>query len=317
MDKKLKISIIVPVHNATTTLERCLDSIIGQSYQNVECILIENGSTDDSLVRCNFYAEKYACIKVAVSEEGVSKARNLGLSLATGDVIGFCDADDFYETEAFSIIVDCFTKNPHIVGVISAFNIGNENEAGIQREYNGINKKCVYAQEAMILTLADDNVMGSVWNRFYRSDVAKKIQFDTRLSYCEDTHYNIKLLSSIENAKLAYIPKPLYCYMMNRDSVTHQLDRLYNQDGELKYISVLKKIVGECNLSNKCLSITKMRITVLAIDYLYYGQANNLQRSKLKENIKQNIWYFFRNITSFGFFQNLKRVGKLLLSWWR
>ncbi len=317
MDNKIKISIIVPVHNAVATLERCLNSIIGQSYHDVECLLIENGSADDSLAQCKAYADKYDCVKIAVSEQGVSSARNLGLSLATGDVIGFCDADDFFEPEAFSTVIDCFSKNPHIVGVFSAFNTGNENETGIQKVYRGINKKLISAQEAMILTLANDNVMGSVWNRFYRSDVAKKILFDTNLSYCEDTCYNIKLLSSVGKAKIAYVPLPLYCYMMNSNSVTHQLDKLFNESGELKYISALKKIIVDCNLSNKCLSIAKMRIVVLAIDYLYNGQMNNLQKNKLKENIKQNLWYFFKNFISFDFFQNVKRVGKLLLSWRR
>lgn len=316
MNMKLKISIIVPVHNAVATLERCLNSIMEQSYQNVECILVENGSTDDSLVRCKAYAEKYACVKVAISETGVSNARNLGLELATGDVIGFCDADDFFEPDAFLTVVDCFSKHPHIIGVMSAFNVGNENETDIHRVYKGIDKIRISAQEAMVLTLADDNVMGSVWNRFYRSDVAKNIQFDSSLSYCEDTHYNIRLLESVGNAELAYISKPLYCYIMNNDSVTHQSDRLYNESGELVYISVLKKIVEDCKLSNKYISIAKMRIAVLAIDYLYYGQINNLQKNKLKENIRQTIWCFLGNITKFGFRQNLKRVFKLLLSWW-
>ena len=100
MDKKIKISIIVPVHNATVTLDRCVKSIVEQSYHDIECILIENGSTDDSLELCQSYAKKYSCIKVVVSEKGVSGARNVGVSMSTGDIIGFCDSDDFFEADA-------------------------------------------------------------------------------------------------------------------------------------------------------------------------------------------------------------------------
>lgn len=310
MDESIKFSIIVPVHNATTTLDRCIKSIVGQSYHNIECILIENGSTDDSLNLCYAYTEKYDCIKVGISEKGVSAARNLGLSMATGDVVGFCDADDFFEPGAFSTIIDCFTKNPNIVGAFSAFNIGSEIENGIQKVYKGINKQYLSAREAMMLTLADSNVMGSVWNRFYRADIAKSTLFDTKLSYCEDAHYNMKLLSSLGEVNLAYVIAPMYCYMMNDASVTHQSDSLYDANGNLKYIVALKKILNECKLDRKCQSIVKRSIVCLAIDYCWIGTKNEKHQKQLKREIYKNYIHFLKNITRFDFVGNLKRMVK-------
>ena len=236
MPCSLKISVIVPVHNSATTIDRCIKSIVDQPYKNFECILIENGSSDDSKEICQKYVEAYECVKFAVSPKiGVSAARNLGLLMATGDIIGFCDADDFLEPNSMQKVLSAFLDNPDIIGVLSAFYVGRENQSGIQKEYKGLKKERLTIEDAIMRTLGDNSTMGSVWNRYYRADVAQKISFDTMLSYCEDTHYNIKLLSNIQDAELAYVQEPLYCYMLNDRSVTHQLDKLYDENGELKY----------------------------------------------------------------------------------
>lgn len=310
-----KVSIIVPVHNADTTIHTCVESIVNQSYANIECILIENGSTDNSPQICQKYAELYACIKyINNSQVGVSAARNLGLSVSDGDIIGFCDADDFFEPGAFLTVVNQFLDTPNIIGVISAFYVGKKSETGIQKNCKHINKKIISTEDAVKLTLLDDNVMGSVWNRFYQADIARSTLFDTTLSYCEDTHYNVKLLSSVENGIIAYIQQPIYCYMMNSDSATHQLDKLYNENGELKYIIALKRIIYDCHLSDMCLSAAKARIAAIAIDYLYHGYTNNLQKSNLKKEIKQNMVCFVKNTVSCDRRRNLKRLVKLFLS---
>ena len=316
MPCSLKISVIVPVHNSATTIDRCIKSIVDQPYKNFECILIENGSSDDSKEICQKYVEAYECVKFAVSPKiGVSAARNLGLLMATGDIIGFCDADDFLEPNSMQKVLSAFLDNPDINGVFSAFYVGIENQSGIKKEYKVLKKERLTIEDAIMRTLGDNSTMGSVWNRYYRADVAQKISFDTMLSYCEDTHYNIKLLSNIQDAELAYVQEPLYCYMLNDRSVTHQLDKLYDENGELKYITALKKIMQECNLNKKCLRIAKMKIVILAIDSLWCGGGNNQQKNNLKNEIRQNLKHFLYNIYRFGFVRNMKRLIKLLLVW--
>ena len=101
--------------------------------------------------------------------------------------------------------------------------------------------------------------------------------------------------------------------MLNDRSVTHQLDKLYDENGELKYITALKKIMQECNLNKKCLRIAKMKIVILAIDSLWCGGGNNQQKNNLKNEIRQNLKHFLYNIYRFGFVRNMKRLIKLLL----
>ena len=105
MENSLKVSIIIPVHNSNKTLDFCINSIIMQNYGNIECILIENGSSDNSRAKCIEYTKKYNNVLFKSTEiMGVSNARNLGLEIASGDIIGFCDADDFLENNAVSTV---------------------------------------------------------------------------------------------------------------------------------------------------------------------------------------------------------------------
>ena len=94
------ISIIIPVYNVELDLEKCLESIINQTYKNIEIILIDDGSTDNSGKICDIYAEKDCRIELLKQENsGVCSARNLGISKATGEYVTFVDADDWIEED--------------------------------------------------------------------------------------------------------------------------------------------------------------------------------------------------------------------------
>lgn len=310
-----KVSIIVPAHNAAATLATCVRSILEQDYAGFECILIENGSADETPALCGRLAEADGRIRVAVSRQaGVSEARNLGLELATGDIIGFCDADDFLEPGALSTVVSLFASNPEALGVIGAFYRGETTNAGIRKQYRGRKRlRKLSAGKALMLTVGSRAVMGSVWNKYYRADAAKRIRFDASLSFCEDMHYNAMLLSAFPEAKLAYTDRPLYCYVVNDQSVTHQTDRLYTSDGELKYIGALKKILQDCRLSAACRSVVRMQLAAFAIDYLYAGEADGVRKTKLKAELKQNYRYLLRSMARFDFAEHMKQVVKALL----
>lgn len=98
VNEEIKVSIVVPVYNTAKYLEKCLNSICSQTYHNLEIILIDDGSTDQSLNICNSFAEKDSRIHVVHQEnKGLSNARNKGMELATGSYISFFDSDDYVE----------------------------------------------------------------------------------------------------------------------------------------------------------------------------------------------------------------------------
>ena len=315
MTENFKVSIIVPVHNAAGTIDRCIKSIIQQSYDNIECILIENGSEDSSLKICQAYAERFSFIKVFNSKKGASAARNLGLSMASGKIIGFCDADDFMEEDAISTVVSTFIDNPDIIGVFSAFYVLEERGCTKNKEYRGIDKSCLQVKDAIKLILGNNNIMGTLWNKFYIADVLKGAYLDESLSFSEDLHFNLKILTQANaDARIMYISEPLYYYVMNENSITHNTDLLFDDKDNLKYIVAMYKIIDDCVLSKQILSIIKMKITMVAIEYAYKPSISMKQRKKLLCEINSNWKYFLFNFFKFDIKKNIKLLVKLTIA---
>ena len=110
MDKLL--SIIVPVYKAAKHLDRCVESIISQTYENLEVILVDDGSPDGSPVMCDSWAQKDPRIKVIHKPNGgVSSARNAAIDAATGDFIGFVDSDDWIENDVYELLMKSLNEN--------------------------------------------------------------------------------------------------------------------------------------------------------------------------------------------------------------
>ena len=310
MKELLKVSIIIPVHNSGKTLIRCVDSILSQKYKNIECILIENGSIDNSRFLCSKLAEQHDNIFFeSIEDVGVSSARNMGLSLATGKIIGFCDADDFLEEDAIDSIVKEFANNSKIAIVIGGYNFGELNKNNlIDKKYRGVKERVISATKALQLILINDLVMGSVWNKYYRTDFLKNVSFDKTLSFCEDMHFNALVFNSIAaNYYVKVISKPLYCYMNNLDSMTHNEKIFFDENDNLKYILALKKIDSDCVLDSKTESYLKMKIACFAVDFMTHKIDEN-KKKKLYFELRNNYKYIVRNLFVNNWKWNVKRV---------
>lgn len=311
-DESIKVSIIVPVHNAAETLSTCVNSIVGQNYKNIECVLIENGSTDRSKLLCLEFASMYNNVVVASNHElGVSNARNKGLSIATGEIIGFCDSDDFIEPNAIQVVAHEFKKEPKLITIIGAFYVGNRNKEGLIKKYFGLKSRRISARTAMQLTLVNDSIMGSVWNKYYRADVLKNQRFDPNLSFCEDMHFNLKALDSVSKGSYVKLTEiPLYCYIDNAQSVTHKKNILFDEKDELKYIVALKAIMRDCHLDRKMITLLRMKIACFSIDTIESMDLNNKKRKKLIRELKYNYFYLVFNMWKNNWKWNLKRIYK-------
>ena len=120
-----KISVIVPVYNVKLYLHKCVDSILNQTYQNIEVLLIDDGSTDGSSDICDSYTEKDSRIKVVHKKNGgLSSARNTGLDMATGEYILFVDSDDYIDIEMIRRLYDALVKTGADMGVCNIRMVG-------------------------------------------------------------------------------------------------------------------------------------------------------------------------------------------------
>ena len=242
---KYKVSIIVPIYNTAKYLPKCLDSIIGQTYQNLEIILVDDGSTDESSKLADGYAKKDKRIKVFHQKNaGQSAARNLGLKKATGDFISFIDSDDQIDKNFISKLLAPYELNDIDLTVCGMHYKRMKKSTSNNVYINHLRQPRKHeSKKAYILyLLATDGRMYSSVNKLYHTEIAKKCHFDETLSFAEDTKFVLDYLSHTKN-KIEFILEPLYIYNFGTEGSTINHTAISWQNWQTAY-SNLKKWLG-------------------------------------------------------------------------
>ena len=207
-----KISVIVPVYNVERYLPQCLDSIINQTFRDIEIICINDGSTDNSGIILEEYAQKDSRLKVLNQEnQGLSVARNNGIAQATGEYISFIDSDDFIHLEFLDTLYQTLIQsNCDIAG------------CDFQKVYNnevpvlGNIKFKKYVSALDVLLNKKNFIHFNVWNKLYKREIIKDIQFVENL-YFEDWVFNLCVFA--QNTSFAWINEKLYGYRISNQSI--------------------------------------------------------------------------------------------------
>ena len=215
------ISVLVPVYNSEQTLNRCIDSILGQTYRNFELLLINDGSKDRSGEICDEYARRDSRVKVFHKENGgVSSARNVGLDNARGEWITFCDSDDYYNLDAF----DIYFKLTTLSGDISIIRAG----------YNAISaleSTKISCYELSILDCNSDvfsfiektRYYGFLWNSLFRKKEIANLRFDDTICWSEDHIFSA--IADYHCKKIVFVPDIVYNHIFNdSDSLSSPKD---------------------------------------------------------------------------------------------
>lgn len=207
----MKISIIVPIYNAENTLRHCLMKLIGQTYRDLEIILVDDGSTDCSAEICKEISSDSRVIYIYQDNAGVSVARNTGIEIASGDYIAFCDSDDWYETDAFETLID-LSKNGAdlIIGGIHKY-FPNYQEYVCCNCY-----VCSSRQECSILIreLEKTYMINQMWGKLFKAEIVKKnkIMFDPLLNNGEDLDFICRFLKYVDS--MVSVDKVVYNYII-------------------------------------------------------------------------------------------------------
>ena len=209
-----KVSVIVPVYNVETYLTKCLDSLVNQTHKNLEIILIDDGSKDNSGKICESFAAKdERIIVIHQKNSGVSKARNVGLDKMTGNYIIFVDADDYLEFNAVEKLLNILiAENADIV-------FGEEKEV-FKEKVKYVPRKEIekYDTDSIKEIILLDKIQNYVWNRLYKAEIWDNIRFPENLVY-EDLY--IMPSACIKAKKIVYRCEPVYYYnKMNAGSIT-------------------------------------------------------------------------------------------------
>ena len=209
------ISVIIPVYNVEKYLPRCLDSVVKQTYTNLEIILIDDGSTDNSLKLCQNYAQKDKRIRIFHQEnQGVSAARNLGLDKATGEFITFIDSDDWVLThyvQRLWELIQCYQTDIALGCLIEQYD--NQSPAFSPRSYHSA---CISSEQSFLGSSHHTPVNAAA--KLYRKSVINKLRFDTKFALAEDILF---FLNALKHAtKVASTNEPIYVYCRRNDSAT-------------------------------------------------------------------------------------------------
>lgn len=206
------ISIIVPVYNSEKTLDRCINSILKQTFHNWELLLINDGSTDRSREICDESAAKDQRIKVFhKTNGGVSSARNVGLDNAKGEWLTFCDSDDEILNNTFALY-DRIIKEHNEIDLISCGYIIYY-KSGLKKSVSCEKDIISKDKEANLLNCEESCYYGFLWDKCFRTSIAKKYRFDETISYCEDHLYTYQYL--LQCQCVYFLPNIVYKYYID------------------------------------------------------------------------------------------------------
>jgi len=289
MEQNFLISIIIPVYNVEKYLNRCIESIINQTYKNLEIILVDDGSTDNSGKICDEYALKDNRIKVIHKQNGgVSSARNKGLEVATGEYIGFVDSDDYIEKDMYELLLSTIIETKSQVVVCNWFK-GTES--------NWIENKNFPTKEKLTKTEALESFYWCMfsWNKLFNRRVIENIRFLESCSCGEDTLFVFNIFIKLEQIYCINLPK--YYYRINTNSILHS--RIFKKSF-LDYIKILDteiRFAKENNLyelTNKLYN-AKLYVATTWLIFIAAQKSKDLDSAKiLLQYVRQNLFVFLK-----------------------
>lgn len=225
-----KISIIVPVYNVEEYLENCINSILNQTFKKFELILVNDGSTDNSLEICKRYKniDDRICI-IDKKNGGLSSARNAGLDIAKGEYIGFVDSDDYIHPQMYELLYNQIMKENADISMCEFKKVTEFNKNELSDKIILNQKVEILSNKEAVFKLGEKGEVIYVvsWNKLYKKSIFKNIRFKEGIIH-EDEYIIHRLLYQIN--KLVYIKEKLYFYLQREGSIMDKRLNLNSTD---------------------------------------------------------------------------------------
>jgi glycosyltransferase involved in cell wall biosynthesis len=319
------ISVIVPVYNVEKYLDRCISSIINQTYQNLEIILVDDGSSDNCPAMCDKWAMKDSRIRVIHKQNGgLSDARNAGMKIATGEYVGFVDSDDYISPHMYQFLLERMNVDNSDIAICGVEMLWENNSFTKMLTSSG--NFLLNTQEALLAIVEESKIKHPVWNRLYKAKCLSNIFFPVGKTH-EDAFWSYKVIA---NAKLiTVLDCPCYFYLQRPSSIMGQqysdkrLDLLDAYWNEIEFLSI------------NYAELLPQAITLFCFRLLYHYQSilkleNNIDRNRclarikphheswkqvcsigIPQGIKQWIWYNSARLSlgTTAYIRNILKVG--------
>lgn len=266
------ISIIIPVYNAQRYIRECLESIKNQTYKDLEVVIVNDGSNDNSEQIIQQYSGCFNLIYLRQENQGVSVARNKGLELSSGEWVLFLDADDYLDSDALKLMVESAMEECVVLGKVMSATTVNSGQGKVKTSV------CQIASNEVL----NHGELYTVWNKLYprRMIADSKIEFTTGLCYGEDILFNLKVFSSNGETKFCYLDKETYFYRMEEN---HVLKKKFVD----QYAMLINDFVSFSYQRHQNNDVIIARLFVMVINIICMeGVKNGWKKKYITENIR-------------------------------
>jgi glycosyltransferase involved in cell wall biosynthesis len=303
------ISVIVPVYNVEKYLKRCIDSIINQTYKNLEIILIDDGSSDSSGEICDEYAILDLRIHVIHQKnKGLSAARNAGIELATGEWIAFLDSDDWIDSEMYEILLDNGIKNNADISTCQSRNVNAKGELLSSKTPNMIENQITEMS-------ADDIISGlytltkvrfEVWNKLWKRSLIGETRFiDGQVS--EDVYFDRVLFT--RTSKMVHTTRCLHNYLTQRKGNTNNSFKI----ARLCIFGEFDQWINDLNVSNKT-NLANL-VSCIAANFatdIYFEAVKREQSTEVKKRLQYQFKKYYKQANKYSEIRLSNKIKNLI-----
>lgn len=281
------ISVIVPIYNVEKYLKRCIDSIVNQSYKNLEIILVDDGSPDKCPCICDEYSKEDSRIKVVHKENGgLSDARNAGLNVASGKYILFIDSDDWIHCDMIKVLYNAIVDEDADIAECKSIKTSEFVEEVYDN--NEISITSFTTVEALLSLIKEKPLKQTVWDKLYRREVIENVPFE-KGKYHEDEFFTYQVFGN--SKKVVFCDRVFYYYFQREDSIM----------GEQFSMKRLNAIEGRYNryiyIKNRFPNLTYDAHKSAFFLALYYGQKSLRCKDKdVKDKSISTIKKYVKNM---------------------
>jgi len=301
-----KVSVVVPIYNTSKYLIKCVKSIMQQTYRNLEIILIDDGSTDDSLKICNMLATMDSRIKVIHQDNvGLAETRNNGIDLSTGDYICFFDSDDFIDKDMIeTLLINAERTNSDVSSVRAHVHLRNGNVVGYGKQDREI--KTYKGLLNVVNGYSDGDISIAVWDKMFKKEALEGIRFDPKV-FKEDVDFTLKLCMA--NKSFVTDTKEFYHYVKRTsNSITSKFNTKCFQLQEWAYQAYFNILsLGEDyrDAAEKCLFNSLTHIIKTYLRDLHRGIVKETEYRDEIQLVTNNIMSLLLNTDNVTKFDDL------------
>ncbi len=291
---KYKVSVIVPVYGVEKYISKCLNSLVNQKLNDIEIIVVNDGTKDNSQKIIDEYVKKYPDkVKSFIKENGgQGSARNYGLKQATGEYIGYVDSDDYVELDMYEKLYNKAINDNLDIAICGNYNVSED------YKNKKVDLEFIKYEDNKINALLGKK---AVWNKIYKKSIVEKLEFRSKVWY-EDFDFSIKAICSAK--KIGYVNEPLYNYLLREGSTMNNSNVVRN----LEILDAFNEIVKDKNYK-KYYDI----IEFLAIDHIYISTIVRVINAKADKKTKMEVIDKLMNYmnNNFSNFRNNKYIETL------